>query len=425
MLHRSKPTASRIGVAAFVASALMLASCGGDDDADSAPTATEAEASAPATPPPAEPTTPATQAATTEAPQPSPTEPPTTEAAAPSSAPASTSAGLEAEVQALLDKNLDFPGPTDPVDPGTHDVAVVTAGLASSGPARVAEELVKAFAAAGWTAPDAYDGKFTPTEQDALIQKAVQDEADVIFLVAITPNAVASGVAAAQTANIPIICILCGPEVPEGTVSVEADAVAAGEGQAKYAVLNSEPDATIFVYQNTEFASSTVQSASAAAKVKELCPGCTVETPSLLLADARTAGAPIWTSLLGDRAEGELDWVILPFDSPSAALAQTAQQLGRSDFGIIGFGALSPFVDMVGAGEPVTARASLAIATPYYAWAAVDQAARVLAGQETWDSAAMPIGLITTENFASYEPGQPYVYPSFDYETEFPELWGK
>lgn len=418
MMQCSTPIASRVGLAALVASALVLAACGGDDD-DTAPATTKA-AAAPATTAAA----PATDSASTDAPATPATEPATAETA-PSSEPASPAGGLEEQVQALLDKNLDFPGPVDPVDPGTHDVAVVTAGLASSGPARVAEELVKAFAAAGWTAPDAYDGKFTPTEQNSLIQKAVQDEADVIFLVAITPDAVASGIAAAQTAEIPIICILCGPDMPEGVVSVEADAVASGEGQAMYAVLNSAPDATIYVYQNTEFASSTVQSAAAAAKVKELCPDCTVETPSILLAEARTAGAPVWTSLLNDRAEGELDWVILPFDSPSAALAQTAQQLGRSDFGIVGFGALSPFVDMVGAGEPVTAKASLTMSTPYFAWAGVDQAARVLAGQETWESSAMPIGLITFDNFDSYEAGQPYVYPSFDYETEFPELWGK
>lgn len=408
MIHRSTPALRRAGLAAMAATMLVLASCGSDDKTEATqPPATAASTEAPGTDPVTTDagTVPGTVAETTPATDAGPT--------------------LQDQVDALLAKDLDFPGPDTPVDPGTHTAAVVTAGLASSGPAKVASELVRAFDAIGWTAGDAGDGKFTPTEQATLIQKAVEDQVDVIFLVAITPDAVAAGISAAQDADIPIICILCGPNVPEGVTSVEADAQAAGEGQAEYAVANSDPDATIIVYQNTEFASSTVQSAAAAAKAKELCPGCNVETPSLLLADARTAGAPIWTSLLGDKADGDLDWVILPFDSPSAALAQTAQQLGRSDFGIIGYGALSPYVDMVGAGDPPTAKASLTIATPYYAWAAVDQAARVLAGQPTWDSSAMPIGLITKDNFSTYEAGLPYVYPKFDYETEFPKLWGK
>jgi hypothetical protein len=65
------------------------------------------------------------------------------------------------------------------------------------------------------------------------------------------------------------------------------------------------------------------------------------------------------------------------------------------------------------------------MSTPYFAWAAVDQAARTLAGEENWVSNAMPVGLITMENFDSFPPGLPYIYPEFDYETEFPVLWGK
>jgi ABC-type sugar transport system substrate-binding protein len=417
MFKRSKRP-GRIVLTVGVASALLFAACGSDDDSSSTTDAADST-DAPSV----------TEVATTEAEVvTSEAEVVTSEAEADTTdAPVTSDAefSLEDQVAALLAGDLDFPRPEEPVDPGTHDVAVVAAGLASSGPATVASELALALDAIGWTAPDAYDGKFTPTEQAALIQKAVEDEADVIFLVAITPDAVAAGVSSAQEAGIPIMCILCGPDLPEGMIGIEADAEASGRGQAEFAVLNSDPDATIVVYQNTEFASSTVQSASAAARVQELCPDCTVETPSLLLAEAREAGAPIWTSLLGEYPEGELDYVILPFDSPSGALAQTASQLGRTDFGIVGFGALSPYVDMIGVGEPPTAKASLAMSTPYFAWAAVDQAARTLAGEENWVSDAMPVGLITMENFDSFPAGLPYIYPEFDYETEFPVLWGK
>ena len=332
---------------------------------------------------------------------------------------------LDALVAKYLKQDLDFPRPVSAVSPGIHNVAVVTAGLASSGPAKVASELKIALAKIGWTSKDAYDGKFLPTEQSALIQKVVLEKVDAIFLVAITPSAVQAGIDAAKAAGIVVACILCGPNLPEGMININVDAAGAGRGQAEYAVKNSKPNGTIFVYQNLEFATSTLESAVAAQRVKDLCPKCNVVTPTLTLAESRTTGAAIWTSLLRDYPAGQLDFVILPFDSPSGALAKTADQLGRTDFGIVGYGALAPFVDMVGIGSPVVAKASLTISTPYYAWAAVDQVARTFAKVSLWDGSQMPFGLITKENFSNYPSGAPFVYPKFDYTKDFPTLWGK
>ena len=82
-------------------------------------------------------------------------------------------------------------------------------------------------------------------------------------------------------------------------------------------------------------------------------------------------------------------------------------------------------VDMVATGTPEVARASVTISTPYFGWAAVDQAARALAGAPAWESDAMPVGLITLENFADYPAGEPYLNPDFDYPAHFAEMWGK
>ena len=332
---------------------------------------------------------------------------------------------LDALVAKYLKQDLEFPRPVSAVKPGIRNAAVVTAGLASSGPARVAVELKIALAKIGWTSKDAYDGKFLPTEQSALIQKVVLEKVDAIFLVAITPSAVQAGIDAAKAAGIVVACILCGPDLPEGMININVDASGAGRGQAEYAVKNSKSTGTIFVYQNLEFATSTLQTAVAAQRVKYLCPKCTVVTPTLTLAESRTTGAAIWTSLLRDYPNGKLDFVILPFDSPAGALAQTAQQLGRTDFGIVGYGALAPFVDMVGIGSPNVAKASITISTPYYAWAAVDQVARTFAKVPLWDGSKMPFGLITKGNYSKYPSGAPFVYPKFDYTKDFPKLWGK
>lgn len=350
------------------------------------------------------------------------------DSATPDSTPMGSAAAgdLDAQLAALLETQVELPMVSDPVDPGTHTVAIVSSGLASTGPALVVTNIEEALGVIGWeTTGEAWDGEFTPTDQAAGIERAVQDDAEAIFLVSITPAAVSAAVQAATDAGIPMICILCGPGLPEGMVGIGYEPVKAGDAQAIYAVANSEEDATIVVFQNTEFEASRAQMEQAAAKAAELCPTCTIETPSLLLGEARELNAPVFTSLLDDHPEGELDFVLMPFDTPAAALANTAAQLGREDFGIIGFGALSPFIDMVGTGEPATAVADILISTPFYGWIAVDQAARVLADVPTWDTENFPVAIGTQDNFGELEPGLPFVLPVDDYEAQFAELWGR
>ncbi len=358
-------------------------------------------------------------------------------ASAAASSPPGTDAGTDssggtdlesvtAELDALIAGDVEFPRPEDPVDPGSHEIAVVASGLGSPGPARVATAVEEALEVIGWTAPPTYDGKFQPTEQAALISQAVADEADALILISITPSAVAAAVGEAQAAGIPIVCVLCGPDpITDGIINVQADAVKAGWAQAAYATVHSGGEGTIVVYHNEEFQFSAQQGVATVERLAEICPDCTVEERDILLLESREPNAPIWTALLQDFPEGELDFVLSPFDSPAGALANTASQLGRTDFGIVGYGALAPFVDMVGTGVPEVARASVTISTPYFGWSAVDQAARVLAGVPTWESDAMPVGLITMDNFADYPAGEPYLSPDFDYPAHFAEMWGK
>lgn len=331
---------------------------------------------------------------------------------------------LRAELEDLLAGDVDLPAPEEPVDSGTHEVAIVAAGLASSGPATVVAAIEEALDVAGWSAPPAHDGEFAPTEQAAGISTAVAQGAEAIFLVAITPSAVSAAVAEAQNAGIPILCILCGPDpITEGITNIEADADAAGRAQALYAAVHSDGEGTVVLYKNEEFEFSAEQGEFTEQYLAELCPGCTVDVRTALLAESREPNAEIHTSLLNEYGEGELDFVIFPFDSPAGALATTASQLGRTDFGIIGYGALSPFVDMIGTGEPAVAKASVTISSPYYGWAAVDEAVRILAGEETWDAASMPVAMITQENFSDYPEGLPYLYPDFEFSEYFGELW--
>jgi ABC-type sugar transport system substrate-binding protein len=329
------------------------------------------------------------------------------------------------QVEALLAGDVEFPMPTDPVGPGSHRIAIITTGLASPGPSVLAKNAENAVEAIGWTADPPGDGKFTPTTQAQLIEKAVLDKVDGIILVAITPAAVDAAVKSAENAGIPMVCALCGPDLPEGMVGVGNDELAAGRAQAAYAASLAKPGDTVVVYQNTEFKQSERQMAEAAKTVQDLCPDCKVETPSLLLAESMQANAPIFSSLLNKYPAGSLSSVLMPFDTPASVLANSAAQLGRNDFNVVGLGALAPFIDMVGAGQPEVAKADVLISTPLYGWASVDELARLLAGADTWTADKMPVGLVDKDTYGNYEEGNMFVLPDFDYEAKFTELWGK
>ncbi|GLZ07546.1 hypothetical protein Acsp03_50120 [Actinomadura sp. NBRC 104412] len=330
-----------------------------------------------------------------------------------------------AEVTKLLAGDVEFPMPTEPVSPGTHRVAVIASGLASPGPSVLAQSAMDAVKRIGWTADKPGDGKFTPTTQAQLIEKAVLDKVDGIILVSITPSAVAAAVKAAADAKIPVVCALCGPGLPQGMVGVGNDDQAAGRAQAAYAASLAKPGDTVVVYQNTEFKQSEEQMAEAARAVKEMCPDCKVETPSLLLAQAAMPNAPIFTSLLNKYRQGTVSSVLMPFDTPASVLANSAAQMGRSDFAVVGLGALSPFVDMVGNGRPAVAKADVLISTPLYGWASVDQLARLLAGKQPWKADEMPVALIDKSTYGRYTKGNIFVLPKFDYKAKFAELWGR
>jgi ribose transport system substrate-binding protein len=346
--------------------------------------------------------------------------------ALPGLAGASSNPGLQAKVNALIAGKQPFPKPTTSVNPGTHKIAIIAVGLVggtTGGPGFTAAHIDQALKVIGWTAPPVFNGEFTPSTESSLIESAVQQKYDALILIGITPSTVSAAISSATSVHVPIVCIDCGPGLPKGVTGVGSSSVGAGVAQAEYAVSKSPKNGTIVVYETTQFAVAEQQAAATVSEVKKLCPGCKVETPSYTESNS-TVGDPIYQQLLKSNPSGHLTWVVMQLDADAAALAQTAQQEGRNDFGIIGTAALAPYVNMVGTGSPPDAKADELNAQTYYAWAAVDQAARLLAGKPTWNSTNVPVALITKANYPKYA-GKLYNLPPFNFQQVFTKLWGK
>lgn len=324
--------------------------------------------------------------------------------------------------------SLTFPGPTTSVKPGTHKVAIIAAGLSGQGAKTVVPFVQDAVKAIGWTTPAPFDGQFQPTVQSGLIQQAVHDNYQGIFLVAITPSSVATAVKVANAAKIPVVCVNCGPDpnpsAAPDVIHSDPSSTGSGNAQAAEAIAVTGGKGKIAVFSDAEFGQTVVQVESATAYLKRHCPGCSVTTVKMTVKDAVAPGVPLFTAFLSSHPAGSVDVVIAPYDTAAAPFATAAQQAGRSDIKFISFGGLLPFYQQIAAGSPAGAIATVAAPIPYESWAAVDLMARKLAGQPLWDASNLPVEMITHANASEFDKSIPSAEPAGDFKAMFKKYWG-
>jgi ABC-type sugar transport system substrate-binding protein len=106
-------------------------------------------------------------------------------------------------------------------------------------------------------------------------------------------------------------------------------------------------------------------------------------------------------------------------------MSQLAAQAGRTEIGFIGFQGAPEYVQSIAAGDPPGAAATVSIPLPFMGYAALDLAARVLAGLETWEADDLPIGIIDASNADDFDPAEPFLAPEEDFREAFMELWGR
>ncbi len=349
-----------------------------------------------------------------------------------SSSSATTPAGVtqaNAALGTILKTSVPMDKPTTSVKPGTHKIAVIAVGLATPGASDTAVLVQKAIKDIGWTAPPTYDGKFLPTTASGDIETAINQGDQAIVLVSVTPSTVASALQLAHSKKIPVVCILCGPPSTfssfPGVVGVEPSPQKVGEAQADYVISKTNGTGKIWVYEDAEFPFTLAQNQTALATIKSLCPGCTTHITQMKAGDEQQPGIPVLAGVLSANPKGSIDWIIAPYDNAAAQFSTFLQQKGRTEIGVVGYAALPVFFDQIQAGSPPSAQATVSIPLPYMAYAAVDELARMLDNQPTWDANNLAVSLVTRDNYSQYQASAPWVAPGFDVSGFFRKLWGR
>ncbi len=326
-------------------------------------------------------------------------------------------------VETLKDPTkVEFAKPTEAFDPGQGKVAVISCGNAGINCKDGSEDASDAAKAMGWTPSPVFDGEFNPAKQAGYVRQAIQQGYDAIVLVSIDAKSIKAAVDAAAKADIPVTCVMCSNLGMEDTVTdVTTGGKSDGEAIGYWTVADSDGSASVLGYDDPSFPIVAERVKAAKQVLADNCPDCEVKEETIATTELTEPGPPTWTAAL--TANPDLSYVWAAYDPFAIPMAKTAQQQGRTDIKLTGYDASPDFVELIKQGG--VAKATTAAPFEYAAWGAVDQAARQVAGAETWDGTALPVLLVTEENADIPELKAGFFDPPFDYKAEFQELWGQ
>jgi len=168
----------------------------------------------------------------------------------------------------------------------------------------------------------------TPQEWNTSIQQAVARHASGIFLMAITPSLVASSLAQAKAAGIPVMSQNSIPPAPTdiaGTVVVPVANI--GTVMAAYTALDNNCKVDALVGVDPTFSGTVALASYMKAEFHRLCPTtCKLNNLDISIATMATQAAPALQSAL--QRDPSVNAVLATFDSLALVMAPGLEQSG-------------------------------------------------------------------------------------------------
>jgi len=312
--------------------------------------------------------------------------------------------------------------PTDAVTPGSKKIAYLSCGEQGRECHNVGTYVGQAATAAGWTMTPILDGKFTPSVQASMLQKAVQQKVDAIVIGFVDLNSIKSAVDEALAANIPITCVLCSIGAYEGKIQNGfADLKEMGRRVAWSMLARAKGPVKVIAFNDKAFPQVTDKLEGIQEVLSTNCSDCTYKEVPIATSDLAKPGPPTFTSTISGNPAGTVTDVVAPFDTFGAPMAKTLLQLNRSDITISGFEVNEETARGIETGS-LPYSASTGGPYEFWAWSAVDNAIRATQDLPLVDASDTPEILVTKDNAAGLD--DTYYGPEFDYKAKFTSVWG-
>jgi ABC-type sugar transport system substrate-binding protein len=319
-------------------------------------------------------------------------------------------------------KDLVYPKPDAPFAVGKGKVAIISCGQTGIGCQQMSAFAQDAAKAAGWEASPTLDGKFDPNQQAAYVQQALNQGYNAIILASIDAKSISAAIDAAVAKNVPVACIMCeNPDFAGKVIDTTTGGYGGGFALSTWMAVTVNGKGNIVGFDDKSFPIVAARMTGIKEGLATYCPECTFSLEQFPTTDLAKPGPPTWTGFLAANPPGKVQIAAGPYDFMSLPAAKTSAQAGRTDPLITGFDAYSEFVAAIGSGDPATAGATVAAPFEYASWAAMDEVARVVAGQEPWEANKLPVAVVDKSNAAEFSDG--YLKTPFSTPDYFKTQW--
>jgi ribose transport system substrate-binding protein len=275
------------------------------------------------------------------------------------------------------------------------------------------------------------DGKGEPTQWKACADDAVARHANAIIVESFPPQDISSSLQHAKAAGIPVIngnnTDPTGPLSPGTDANVAFQYSTSGKLTADWVIADSNGKANVLVLATSDVPnSSAVVNNGYLAEFKAKCPGCTVTTKDVPIAQWATALGPLTQSTL--TANPKIDYIIPAYDGMSTFVDPAVQAAGKSStVKVATFNAdLQPMQQMA---KHNLIYVDVGSHNTYEGWAYADQALRMMTGTKPVPNELVPIRVFTRDNVGSLQLTQAATdsgewFGPATYVAEYKKLWG-
>ncbi len=229
-----------------------------------------------------------------------------------------------------------------------------------------------------------------------------------------------------EKAGVALIPLFIGPAKVEGPVigniGGPLDNEVAGRILADWFIVNSEGSGTALLQAVAGFPAVTLWQEDFEAEVAKKCPGCSVKTVEVTVAEL-AEGASTATTVSALQRDSSIGYVFAYNGNFIPGLSAELENAGLSEIQIGSYAATSDYVNEAVAGKDY---AFLGLNTEYSGWLAADIAMRHTEGTELKpEETLLPIQLLTNKSATPElaEMANDFQLPA-DYKQEFKELWG-
>ena len=302
-----------------------------------------------------------------------------------------------------------------------------TAGIVNCGSVYVAcrrttKAVEKAVATAGWKSVTVEAPSFTPQGLSTPIEKLVTRNVDVIIVVGGPDAARPVAMGKAKAAGIPVSCVFCGnagaaPIAAPAAANADADYAAQGRAAAALIISRSNGHARVAILDNSVSAAVIARQKAARAYLRR-CADCKVVVSGEPTAggDPVKAARDLVGAWLARFPKGQLDYVLIGTDSQATGPSQAITGAARKDVKIVGYDCELPALQQIRTGGNEVACVNGPLVQQ--AWAAVDQAIRILGGGEG-KNVFTPSAVVTRAN----APASGRYVETFDVVKFYSGLW--